>query len=571
VTCAFRTMRDSQFTTLWRAFMAQFFTSETVTSDVELQRSMLWVLAFLLPPGLFLMVELFPAFDVTVIVARKLGRPWIVDDFLARMAFTLVTFSMVTIGFIAVWMWDALSFDRRDAMVLGSLPVRRATISGAKLAAVATLLLGSSATVNLFTAVPFALATSDLFGIRTFARHLVAHLTATMTAATFVFAAIVTLRGILALVGRSRAVPRVGTLLQCGFAALLLCFLVLVPAAVHRIGTTSFYTDWAGQAPTGWFLGLFEHLRGSSRGEFGPLAGRAALATLTAVISAVFVSVVGFQRQLRLATTPQATAGSLGSAYLTRLLARWFAGRDARAHATVDFILLTLWRSRTQQAPIALNAAIGLAIAFAAVSGSLGDFTSLLRLRTAVLWIPLLLAYWTVIGLRASFFVPSELPAGWTFRANAPEDARAYWSAVRASMIAMVVPPTLALTMLVVVPLGGWRNAAWCALVTAAMVTLLIQMASLTVDSIPFTQPYRPGHARLKTRWFLYLVGVYAFAYWPARLEMRWHDKPDMLLTLTSSVFVIVAALEVVGRKKAGRWAWGAEAEEQGAVYGLLC
>ena len=29
-------------------------------------------------------------------------------------------------------------------------------------------------------------------------------------------------------------------------------------------------------------------------------------------------------------------------------------------------------------------------------------------------------ASWTAVGVRAAFFVPSELPANWAFRANAP-------------------------------------------------------------------------------------------------------------------------------------------------------
>ena len=52
---------------LWRAFLVQFFTSETVTSDVRLHQAMIGVLAFLLPPGVFLLVQVFPAFELTAI------------------------------------------------------------------------------------------------------------------------------------------------------------------------------------------------------------------------------------------------------------------------------------------------------------------------------------------------------------------------------------------------------------------------------------------------------------------------------------------------------------------------
>src|SRR5712691_3122881 len=55
---------------LCRAFFAQFFTSETVSSDDELRRQMVWILAFLLLPGILLMIELF--FDYQGIVLRAI-------------------------------------------------------------------------------------------------------------------------------------------------------------------------------------------------------------------------------------------------------------------------------------------------------------------------------------------------------------------------------------------------------------------------------------------------------------------------------------------------------------------
>ena len=68
-----------------------------------------------------------------------------------------------------------------------------------------------------------------------------------------------------------------------------------------------------------------------------------------------------------------------------------------------------------QQTLIAMNAAVGVAIVLAAVVW-VPDLVALARPRMAVLWTPLVLAFWMTVGLRAAFFVPSELPASWTFR-----------------------------------------------------------------------------------------------------------------------------------------------------------
>lgn len=544
-----RRANEPPFVVLWRAFLTQFFTSESVTSDVQLRQTMIWVLAFLLPPGMFLMIEVFPLYEMIIRFF-----PERIDELLAKLAFIFVTYSMVTVGFIAVFVWDALTFDRRDAMVLGPLPLRGTTIITAKLAALGTFLLGTSAAVNLVTAVPFALVTADRLGAAVCARHVAAHLTATLSAATFVFAGIVMIRGTVALLGGARLAAGLGSLLQLLFVSALLCFAIMIPAALKATQPWFLDAGAAGWIPTAWFLGLFERLRGSPRPELVALADRALLATPIAVVGGVIVSVAGFGRQMQLALAPSASTGPLGAARISRMLARWLVGGNAVARATVDFILITIARNRAQQAPIAINAAVGLAIVVAALSSRAGDLAALVRPRTAVLWIPLVMAYWTTVGLRASFFVPSELPASWSFQANAPEAGRAYWSAVRASMMAFLIPPTLLLIAVLFVPLLGWRVAGWHALVVCAMVILLVEVVALTIHYIPFTRAYEPGHAKLKTRWPVYALGLYAFAYLPVRLELRILGTPAALLKTVACIAAVIALLEVVGRRTAGKW-----------------
>jgi hypothetical protein len=201
--------------------------------------------------------------------------------------------------------------------------------------------------------------------------------------------------------------------------------------------------------------------------------------------------------------------------------------------------------------PIAINAAIGAAIVIAALSRYARDLASLMHPRTVVLWIPLVLSYWIAIGVRASFLVPSELPASWVFRVNAPNAARAYWSAVRASMLVLVVPPTLLITVVVMIPLLGWGVAVWHALFACAVATLLVEVLALTMCHIPFTRPYQAGNAKLNTRWWMYLVGLWAFAYWPTRLELQILGDPVALLEVVGAIATAIAVLEVVERRRA--------------------
>lgn len=199
-----------------------------------------------------------------------------------------------------------------------------------------------------------------------------------------------------------------------------------------------------------------------------------------------------------------------------------------------------------------MNGAIGLAAVLIGAS-RVTDLSSAMHPRTAVLWIPLVLAYWIVIGLRASFFVPSELPAAWSFHANAPMSSRAYWSAVRASMMAFVVPKALLVTVMLTVLLE-WQLVAWHALWVLALVVLLIEVVALTVDFVPFTRSYRPGHAKLRTRWPLYYAGFYVFGYWSCQLELRLLNDVPALLRLVAIVAGAVIVLELIGRRRAAAW-----------------
>src|SRR5258708_5229452 len=134
---------------LFRTFFAQFFASESVTSDIQLRQTIIWVLAFLIAPCLLLAVEVFPIFSWVAIRAIRFHDVELLNDTLEWVEALFITHSMVTTGLITVFVWDALTFDHRDAMVLGPLPVAGVTIAGAKLAALGAFLASASPNANL--------------------------------------------------------------------------------------------------------------------------------------------------------------------------------------------------------------------------------------------------------------------------------------------------------------------------------------------------------------------------------------------------------------------------------------
>jgi hypothetical protein len=108
---------------------------------------------------------------------------------------------------------------------------------------------------------------------------------------------------------------------------------------------------------------------------------------------------------MRRALAPPAAVGALAKATISRGIARALCRGDRLAHAVADFVLITVVRNRPQQTPIAMNAAIGIAVVALSVARSRALSS------TSLLAAPSMLAFWAVIGLRAAFFVPSELRA----------------------------------------------------------------------------------------------------------------------------------------------------------------
>jgi hypothetical protein len=107
---------------------------------------------------------------------------------------------------------------------------------------------------------------------------------------------------------------------------------------------------------------------------------------------------------------------------------------------------------------------------------------------------------------------------------------------------------------LVVLPLVGWRVAAWHTVFVCIAVTFGAQAGSIAIGSVPFTRAYPPGHTKLKTRWPFYLGGMYAMAYWPVRWELAALSDPSALLKLAGVGLVAIVALDIIGRYAALEW-----------------
>ena len=396
-----------------------------------------------------------------------------------------VTFAIVSVGLVGAFEWDALAFDQRDGMVLGALPVSWRTIVAAKLAALGALLLIAASGINVLTALPFSFIATTRQPLIATIRLFAAHLVTTMSASTFVFCILVTIRAINDVFGRGRIV--IGTLLHLGLVSALLCFIVFTPTALQldvsriphrptRVVAVHMQPipPWS---PTHYFVGLYDVVRGAPQTESQHQALIALSMTLASATAAIVTVILGYRRQLRLALSPVSAAGVVAVTRVPRLLARALAGRRRPAQAFADFIVVTLVRNRAQQAPVAINAALGVVAVVLELTRRRTDFAGAFHPTMALSRVPFLLAFWFAVGLRASFFVPSELPAAWTFHTNAAQGTWGSHRAICGAGATLLVLPIAALTFILSVSVSDWNAALWHAIFAAVGIQIIPDIA----------------------------------------------------------------------------------------------
>jgi hypothetical protein len=358
---------------------------------------------------------------------------------------------------------------------------------------------------------------------------------------------LVIVRGLLVMVVSAHVAATVGSLLQFVFLSAVLVFM-MVPTATGQV-----------TPPISWFAALFEEIRGATSQTIPPLARQALIVLPPSIAGAIAIIAGSYWKQMRAALAPSARV--VATARVRRKLAALITGRDRVALATSDFVLTTLARSRVQQAPIAIAAALGVAIVSIAIVTREGALPELRAPRAVVLWIPIVIGYWIVIGLRASFVLPSELKASWVLRVHSQLPSVSYWSGVRAAMFAFAIGPALLVNLLVVLPLVGWRITAMHTVVVTLAIAITAQFASLLVEGVPFTRAYPPGHAKLKTRWQFYLLGMWTIAYLPVRKEQQVLNDPLGFALLIVTGLAVLGALEIAGRRRARTWTMPPDSE----------
>jgi len=130
-------MQDNQFRVLYRQFLFRMVDIELLSADAKGDMGKLF--------GQFAALLIFISIGLCIgagVAGAGLVAEW------SGVHFMIAT-TMLVVGLFAILSWDSIFPDRRDVMVLATLPIRTRTIFCAKVAAVATALSLTIATLHI--------------------------------------------------------------------------------------------------------------------------------------------------------------------------------------------------------------------------------------------------------------------------------------------------------------------------------------------------------------------------------------------------------------------------------------
>ena len=559
-----RPAASDQHRALVRAFLERFFENEITSRGTDLQSSFLWLIGLLGAPGVFMAV--IQSFNWEgVFIARgfeAVGRAAFPDKAL------YLGLSMVATGIIVNIVWNALLLDRRDATILGVLPLRRQTILRAKLSALAIYILTISIGMHVAASVAFGAILGNHGSLAFMVRNVVAHLAAGTLASMFVFALLCALQAV-ALVGLgprffNRFSPLLQTLLVATVILTLLALPTIVralPPTVEQAGLTPVVSErltgssgvtaradldlrvkpWILDTPVLWFVGLYEWILGTADPLLTGLARTALIVTGALLAILLLTYPLGYRRTLADTLSGPARASILAylSAWLTRGLAR-----SPQTRASMQFLLATVARVERHRLTLALGcgaaAALALPIFLRSRSADAAGSTEWMS-------IPLVAMLFMTVALRLAAALPSELQSSWVF-ASIDADPRRLRAGVFRVLAAGVVTPIAIASVAVGWSLLGAPSAVAFGLICLAAGLLLAEALVHRFSGMPCARVWSPETVNLRKLWPFYLFFFLAFT-----RGMPWLAREIAGDTRAVAVTLGIAALAAVWLRLSGR------------------
>lgn len=495
-----------QIRALFDAFLARFFENEISEGSRDLRASFARMIGMLAAPGFLLPFSNLYRWGG---LASRGGEVLRVESIADKVVY--ISMAMAAMMLMAAVVWQALLVDRRDAIVLGSFPVRTRTIVIGKLAALFGYLAIVAAGMNVVAAVIYGTLLGG--GVMGMLRAIPAHFIASVLACIFACTTVAAFQAALLAIAGPRVFTRLTAPAQMLLASVALGVLLFSPsfggAAVDAIRGNA-RSMWVLWLPPMWFVGIYETLIGARSPIMPALALRALLAFAAVVGVLVAAYPLAYRRiaAAALRGSPLGTRRSAASGLLAAMMRRLPVRSDTRGATHYTFLTLGRVARNKLVVAAALGGAVALSLPFI-LRWAAQTWLLAVPSRSQIA-VPFVFVMFGLAGARMAYNLPSEGAAAWVFN-TAVRPARLGTAAARLTGLLAGA----ALPALIALPVYVWF---WGPAVGISMALTLLtfgafvsEIALRSVDFVPFTRAYNAERGQLQARWPLYLIGFVLF------------------------------------------------------------
>jgi hypothetical protein len=476
-------MNDLQFRVLYREFLFRMVDLELLSAQGDITKLLgqfagllIWISSGIAVGALFFDARHVPPQNLRIVL-------WGVEH-------SLIATTMLVVGLFAVLAWESTFLNRRDVLVLAPLPIASRTLFLAKVAAVATALSLTVASLHALAGIcwPLLVLSPAGSGILGLIRTLAAYWITMLAAGAFIFCCVLGVQGLAAQLPR-RLFLRLSAVLQMAAFCLFVSVYFLQPSLTNPEALSAAENQHAlVWLPSYWFLGLFQALNGSMHPVMAPLARRASIGFAIAAVVAGAAFLLSYFRNLRkIVEEPDIVPGVRGVNWLPRF-------GNSLETAVVQFSIRTLLRSRQHRVILAFYLGIGFAFL------TLGGKTSRVPWQQAIVLLIVssivMMTAW-VVGTRVVFAMPLDLRANWIFRVTSIRPTPEYLAAIRRPLFVLSVGPVWLASAAVFLWAWPWRQAVGHLVILGLWGTILAYVSLYGFHKIPFTCSYLPGKLKV--------------------------------------------------------------------------
>ncbi|HEX8712855.1 MAG TPA: hypothetical protein VF730_13340 [Terracidiphilus sp.] len=513
-----------EFRVLYAQFLARVVDLEALSIGADIPR---FIAQF---AGVLILIDAF----------RTLGFLFFGQPLLVEQSFLSGT--MLIAGLVAVATWDNIFPDRRDAMVLGPLPVKPRTILAAKLAASGSLLGVGVLALNLGIGLALPLVAGIGWG---FFRALAAYWISAAGAAVFVYGAVLTVQGLTAALLPQLWYLRLSAIFQLAAFALFLSVWLFQPkfgsvSSLVRAQRQGILNRW----PAFWFFALFGRVSGIFPFASPELARRAWVALAAVLLGLVLSLLLCYKRTMKKTVEEADLVPRKSSSAWTIPMG------DSVQTAVVQFSMRSLARSRQHRVVYAFFLAIAFAVAVSTVTG-VAKAHHVQPVTTGFLMSTLVMLCLAVLGLRSIFSLPVSLKANWVLQVTQLSPSKHYIAATRRAMLAMATVPVWLTAAGLALFYRPWHQVGEHLLVLALAGSIFTDMSLIGVSRIPFACSYLPGKSNVQYAFWTYVLVFVPLALIFSSYEQSVLDRPLAYSLLVAELFIAALGLWLFNRHRA--------------------